>query len=436
MKTRQVSVVSDTLCPFLFQTQTIHSQRCLSFRRRNHHGKRSTSTSTRASESAEPRPSVFRQKAPAVQAQNTVIASTITAEERRIFENIKRKFGGTIDHISNPSLARQRLGSGSETLQEPINAVSRPSLQELDINNILSLFASSSLTEANETENYQPKISQDEVTSFQPVRPHRIRAAAFDSLQDIAKSIRSSVLSTTTPPDHALWRKIEAKVFPLISILQSPVLRPSLLSQTAARNEPFRPLTVEDITSTLSNPRFRTSNKLDLNALTNIEPDIPVLSFITIFYPAATLLALRTYAAYLPTSAFALALLPKIKELGPTSYLLAGNTHFFNTLIQLYWDIYSDFNAITSLLQDMQQDGVDFDSTTLALLKSVIGQRNQVVNAQIESRNDSALIAGRTASWWRMKFQQKPLEKIEKHWIPVISHEINRPRAEVDDLVE
>ena len=91
----------------------------------------------------------------------------------------------------------------------------------------------------------------------------------------------------------------------------------------------------------------------------------------------------RLYSSYLITavqlmdqsfarpSPLALNILPRVKELGLTSYVLGASTPFYNALAEVYWRRYGNGEAVLSLLKEMRHAGLQFDGQTLAIVDAI-----------------------------------------------------------------
>ena len=91
----------------------------------------------------------------------------------------------------------------------------------------------------------------------------------------------------------------------------------------------------------------------------------------------------RLYSSYLITavqlmdqsfarsSPLALNILPRVKELGLTSYVLGASTPFYNALAEVYWRRYGNVEAVLSLLKEMRHAGLQSDGQTLAVVDSI-----------------------------------------------------------------
>ncbi|KAH9890741.1 hypothetical protein F4778DRAFT_752088 [Xylariomycetidae sp. FL2044] len=86
-------------------------------------------------------------------------------------------------------------------------------------------------------------------------------------------------------------------------------------------------------------------------------------------YPAYLLLALRRLdTAFRAPSPLTFSLLPRIKELGLSSYILGVSTLFYNDLLEIYWKRRGDIGAMLDLLEEMRQCGLHFDKHTASVL--------------------------------------------------------------------
>ena len=313
--------------------------------------------------------------------------SSLTSTERRIFKQIARNFGATIPGLSHPQpsiLAQRPLET--EPRSNQLTTQKLP-LHQLEVDSILRLFAPipkdrephqrpleaepSNVTFT--TFSPSPKTSEPSPDDANPIKDtqtitppkapasinQQIYTAAQTALSQIAQQIRSTLRSNT--PDKTLWSYLQTSILQIVTLLQHPSLRPN--GQQSAFHRPYD-LTIGDL--------IATSDPITIPpTLANITPSIPLIPLVTILYPAATLLAMRSFAAYHPSSPYPMALLPAIKAFGPTSYLLAGNMHFYNVLLQLQWEVYLDIHAIETLLREMTMNAVGFNEHTLAVVKAV-----------------------------------------------------------------
>ncbi|KAK4442695.1 hypothetical protein QBC34DRAFT_418317 [Podospora aff. communis PSN243] len=71
------------------------------------------------------------------------------------------------------------------------------------------------------------------------------------------------------------------------------------------------------------------------------------------------------------SSPLTLNILPRIKALGLSSYLLGVSTSFYNTLAWVHWYRHGDAQAVLHLLEEMRHAGLLCDSETLAIVHNI-----------------------------------------------------------------
>ncbi|MCJ1362289.1 hypothetical protein MMC16_001392 [Acarospora aff. strigata] len=164
--------------------------------------------------------------------------------------------------------------------------------------------------------------------------------------------------------DFQLWDVLEKEVFSTIKKIEAEA-PPRITRQTPHKRKPGRPKkgvepdspVIIDMPITTTDAEKKTKDK------------IPALSIVGPNYPSHCLLALRLLHDNFPTSPLALCLLPAIKRLGPTSYVLGASTALYNELISIQWLVYNDMRAMADLLTEMDEQDVNFSEETVKLLK-------------------------------------------------------------------
>src|ERR1700760_721909 len=81
--------------------------------------------------------------------------------------------------------------------------------------------------------------------------------------------------------------------------------------------------------------------------------------------------AVRQLRTHFPSSQFPFTILAEIKRLGLQSYALGASTRLFNEVISASWAHSGDFNRVSSLLEEMERTGIDFDWETLEIVRAV-----------------------------------------------------------------
>jgi Mtf2 family len=215
------------------------------------------------------------------------------------------------------------------------------------------------------------KLQHDPESVFQGT----IHRYCRDEMEKIANSFQSVL---KRHGDVGIWNTCLTRVFPMIELLDASLrkeksLRDENFSQRKQVQEPTQKTSSE--MPKLDAPIASIKSSPAESPLPDLPPYVPPLYIISRLYPAALLLAFRLLRTQFPTSPLALALLPQIRSLGPTSYVLGASTEFYNALIELRWDVYSDLQGIDRLLMEMERSGVEFDLGIWDILVKIGGER-------------------------------------------------------------
>ncbi|CAK7207577.1 hypothetical protein SEUCBS139899_010387 [Sporothrix eucalyptigena] len=144
-------------------------------------------------------------------------------------------------------------------------------------------------------------------------------------------------------------------------------------------------------------------------------------------YPALLLHGQRLLDSHFAggtTSPLALAVIPRMKQLGLASYVLGASTPLYNHLMHIRWRRQGDAPAVFVLLEEMRRAGLPFNDATLAIVKSIewhikplatrevtdveggaAVEENAVAAAAVKLLPDLDMVA-RQASYWRMNIQR------------------------------
>lgn len=364
---------------------------------------------------------------------NISIGSTITPTERKAFEAILR-------------LSKKQ---GSLKRQSPfIDAT------DINVNHILELFSTSIKTQhdINQPIPSPAESSPDHLNQLHSTskswRPEEnepvIREIVHRRMHEIVDALQEAAASTQQSGDIALWRACEAQIFPLgEQLFQQPVYQPpkflgpwkftftakhsdvpvEILEQEQKRHRAIFESKENDPTSTRLNVAPTTAE-------TNIEgeqdhnPDSrQARAILHHLYPAALLYALRLFARNFPSSHFPFNLLPRIRELGHTSYVLGASTQFYNSLMSLKWHRNSPLREIHKLLSEMEQSGVEFDEETYRVIRHIADEREASVTKTKGTVNGH--MNGRDAAWWGRHEQVLWYPRI-LDWLNVVTDQLSR----------
>ncbi len=188
-----------------------------------------------------------------------------------------------------------------------------------------------------------PPVSPEEI-----LNPETRAASQIDLILDpLSKTVQNEALRReernrveakmrAAQTDFELWDVLEAEVFPMVHKLgidEDPAPR-----RAAKRDR---------------------KNKLPLHIYGPL-------------YPTYLLSALRLLDTHFARSSpLALHLLPRVRELGPASYVLGVSTPFYNEMARLLWNRYGDPAAVFNLLEEMRVAGLYCDEGTRAVVHRI-----------------------------------------------------------------
>lgn len=159
-------------------------------------------------------------------------------------------------------------------------------------------------------------------------------------------------------------------------------------------------------------PLLNESNALPTNAiLTNLQANFAYYN----------ILALRIWRRHHSRSTFALQLLPRIKSLGPISYVLGASTSLYNEVLFVKWTHFNDLHGVADLLNEMGNQGIERNDLTLSCLRFI-------------SRTRKADLAGQSGkvlqSWWDMRAVNDGWQRVRKIALQVQADLFKREREE------
>ncbi|KAK4124069.1 hypothetical protein N657DRAFT_616888 [Parathielavia appendiculata] len=143
-------------------------------------------------------------------------------------------------------------------------------------------------------------------------------------------------------------------------------------------------------------------------------------------YPAYLLNALRILdTQFARSSPLALQILPRVKELGPASFVLGVSTPFYNELARILWSRYGDPTAVFNLLEEMRMAGLYCDEGT----RSVVQQIEQFL-ASVSQGNWGPFLR-ELASLPEYEFAILPRIR---HWLKTINVHIYERKNELQEV--
>jgi hypothetical protein len=269
-----------------------------------------------------------------------------------------------------------------------------------------------------------------------------IQQAVRKCMADISTALQAAAISSTQRGDLALWSVCESQIFSLASYLQPTT--PKLPRFTGPPRLKFSADHSDDAAGLIAaaerEPQQR-QHQVHITTIATIE-NLPVthrdlsseesqslisLTILHHVYPSALLLALRLYIKHCPSSPLPHNLLPRIRSLGHTSYVLGASTQFYNSLMALVWQTRSSLREVDALLADMERGGVDLNEETYRILRQIEDERAADVE-RAEAR--AGLLPGsRGGAWWKRHEQIFWFPRI-LDWLGVVSKRLNMKEFE------
>ncbi|RVX75252.1 hypothetical protein B0A52_00604 [Exophiala mesophila] len=362
-----------------------------------------------------------------------VTPSTITPAERRAFDAI-------LSSTPNKKPSRPPVEN---------KKASPPNSHDIEINRILDIFSnsvkagligrqSSPAYEADTT----PELTELPSHLIEALSlildhtnpPEDLRDAVFQRLYHIISALDQAWNSGERRGDIALWEACEQHVFSLASSLSPPSKAASIDSQPELASSIHQdslntsPLDQNDIlpeSETQPPVNKEESGQFSQDGLDifgqvrEVSDDVPVLRHV---YPTALLYVLHIFTDKFPSSHLVFNLLPRIRQLGHTSYVLGATTHFYNHLIEFQWQAHSSLRQIHHLLVEMDRSGVEHDLETCQLLRNIQMDRTWDLS---NGQNLSAPTAhARGADWWN-KYEQIAWYPQIVSWQEYVSKSLN-----------
>lgn len=342
---RTLLLRNTTLLPFLYQTRTIlgqfprraSAQRHIQVRRLNTvsevASRRKPSRRSHEYQSSEPAPVYdvpFEGEEPVAFHQQR--KSTITTTERQAFEALFKQYNA--DRKSKGAVLENVPDDLSDAAEDTLDSIldSAVSKWKMESEGGQSTASGPAPQARRQLMRDQAIIDVEENTSLRKAQKEQ-----FEHVEQLMRKATSDV---------ELWNVLEIEVLSVIRRLDLDAPEDSA-KQTEGVVESDEGEAREESNS---------PSELDI-----IGPN----------YPSFLLIAMRQLRVDFPGSTRGLALLPAIKSLGRGSFALGASTELYNELLAMTWLIYSDFQGIDDLLQEMENGGIDFDANTLDLLDSI-----------------------------------------------------------------
>ncbi|KAK0736690.1 hypothetical protein B0T21DRAFT_411839 [Apiosordaria backusii] len=179
-----------------------------------------------------------------------------------------------------------------------------------------------------------------------------------------AERTRVEAMMQTTKTDFELWDILEKEVFPMVARfgLDKPE-PPTLATDTTTKKRKGKKAAAAAAGAAAAAPSPEETTTGDEKFPLHIYGPL---------YPRYLLAALRLFhQRFAHPSRLALNILPRIKELGPASYVLGVSTPFYNELLRILWYRYGDAEGVLNMLEEMRKAGILYDADSLKVLNAI-----------------------------------------------------------------
>lgn len=183
---------------------------------------------------------------------------------------------------------------------------------------------------------------------------------------DDRRKVESMLAKAET--DVEVWRVLEDEVFSAVVRFQEQLKAEEENKDRAAKRAAKKKRKggiASDVDTEVLEPRAAP-------AAEKLDEQVPLLAILETNYASHCLFALRLLHKHFRNSPYAMSLLPKIKSLGPISYVLGTSTDLYNELMFIKWREYSDLHGISELGTELRDRGLAVNQMTLEVLRAVV----------------------------------------------------------------
>lgn len=343
-----------TLTPFLYQTATIQQHL-------NPVSHRNASNFSRPPRPEYDVPFEGETLPPSIDDADTRRKTTVTGSERAAFEKLYKKFNKPDQQKLNKHELDQIADEYYEDDEE--NDMDKSSVS---IDSLFDAVLSGNPPPGHALHKKRKKKNPVEMGALareilEPEEKKRTREEAAKKqarIMDLRSSekMRVKMLLEDAPTDHALWAVLESQVFSVIRgmNLDTPNASSSLNRKSKRK-------------TTAKNLSKAASPGPDANDTSPTDPAVVYPN-----YPYFMFIAADTLRTHFPASPLVFNIIPTIKELGRSSYALGASTSLYRSVIRAAYRQNHSYTQICSLLQDMDNGGIEYDASIASLLDEIL----------------------------------------------------------------
>ena len=235
--------------------------------------------------------------------------------------------------------------------------------------------------------------------------------------------------------DHHIWKTLDTELFSTIEKLELDVphfekkRKASVLSEDkSTKSHKLKAAELRHLLKQEKQRHGKMALKSKISNASLTEERRHWLATIGPNYPLLLHLAAKELRQRFRGSTLAFSIIPTIKALGRSSYVLGASTGLYNELISAAYTMYCDFNTINTLLIEIENAGLEFDLETLDILDKIRMQGNYMKQAGGEKQ---AL-----RLFWATDIHQGGWRKVIT-WVPIIKARLQQAEARrAEELTE
>lgn len=199
--------------------------------------------------------------------------------------------------------------------------------------------------------------------------------------------------------DIGVWNVCENKIFGMLklvdleNIASLPDLKQDSIKQDIVHSQKRLPTS-----SPSGHGLDGTRNKrepVESESPLDIPEHVPVVTVVSKVYPNTLLHAAELLHSNFPMSQYSNQLLDTVKAHGRASFVMGASVELCNELISFRWRVYSDLPYIVSLLEEMEEAGIEFNWDTLSIVDDIRKQRQMDKYTTRTQNGDSD-----SGTWW------------------------------------
>ncbi|KAF1810798.1 hypothetical protein P152DRAFT_460089 [Eremomyces bilateralis CBS 781.70] len=211
---------------------------------------------------------------------------------------------------------------------------------------------------------FKPAESTDSKVETAPEPESEVRNLAKEKVKHVE---RVQKLLETASTDAKLWQVLETQVF-------GPIAKLDLDGEASSKNK-SKTKTSKTKEKKKAKGRAKIVEASQEDAMDEKRPNQEVFKAIppslSYSYPHLLLHAVRVLKQTFPTSLLSMTVLPHMKSIGRSSYILGVSAALYNETIRITWAVSSDFSRVENLLNEMTHGGIDANEETLDILFNI-----------------------------------------------------------------